>query len=236
MSNNWSNYINREFGTRIISKWVVFIFDIVITLFTYGVAYTLRYNFNTSAVSFDVFIEDIILTILVYAISFLSFKSYDGIIRHSGVADALRIIKAGLMAIIILIVLSTISKVYDFSFGITPIAIAIIHLVINVSILVFSRYGIKVFFYEVNRNKINKIPVAIYGAGRRGLSVFQAIKNDSESNFVVAAFLDDNDTKLNKTIEGVKIFSPKKMEAVIHRYQIQQLIIGIHEIEPQKKK
>ena len=25
------------------------------------------------------------------------------------------------------------------------------------------------------------------------------------------------------------------MEAVIHRYQIQQLIIGIHEIEPQKK-
>ena len=235
MSNNWSNYINREFGTRIISKWVVFIFDIVITLFTYGVAYTLRYNFNTSAVSFDVFIEDIILTILVYAISFLSFKSYDGIIRHSGVADALRIIKAGLMAIIILIVLSTISKVYDFSFGITPIAIAIIHLVINVSILVFSRYGIKVFFYEVNRNKISKIPVAIYGAGRRGLSVFQAIKNDSESNFVVAAFLDDNDTKLNKTIEGVKIFSPKKMEAVIHRYQIQQLIIGIHEIEPQKK-
>lgn len=235
MTNNWSNYINKEFGTRIISKWVVFIFDIVITLFTYGVAYTLRYNFNTTAVSFDLFIEDIIATIIIYALCFLFFKPYDGIIRHTGVADAIRLIKAGLAASSILIVISAISKQYNMSFGIIPIAITIIHLVINVSILVFSRYGIKVFFYEVNRNKINKIPVAIYGAGRRGLSVLQAIKSDSDSNFIVAAFLDDNDTKLNKTIEGVKIFSSKKLEAVINRYDIQQLIIGIHELDTQKK-
>ena len=235
MTTRWNNYINRTFSTRILSKWVVLCFDIVITIFMYSIAYILRYNFNVEAISFETYIGDTIATALVFSICFIIFKSYDGIIRHSGIADAFRLIKAGISATAILVCIALISNTYNFSFGIVPIAITIIHTVLTISILLFSRYGIKVFFYQVNKHKASPIEVIIYGAGRRGLSVLHALKNDTNTNYQVVAFLDDNESKINKTIEGVKIYASNKLTELIDKYDIEELIIGIHVIDIQKK-
>lgn len=235
MTERWNNYINREFGTRILSRWVVFGFDIIITIFTYGVAYILRYNFNVAAISFKDYLGDTFLTTLLFGICFIGFKSFDGIIRHSGIADALRLIKAGLAATLLVIIISGLSKTYHFTPGILPVAIAIIHAALSISLLIFSRYGIKVFFYQANRHKITPIPVVIYGAGRRGLSVLQALKNDTNTNYSVIAFLDDNASKINKTIEGIKIYSSKKLSTLLGKYAVEELIIGINDIDVNRK-
>ncbi len=235
MINKWNNYINQKFGARILSKWVVLCFDIIITIFTYGVAYVLRYNFNTEIISFNEFIHDSALTTIIFALSFIIFKSYDGIIRHSGIADSVRLIKSGVAATFLAILVSLISKYYQFTFGILPISISIIHVVILISILLFSRYGIKVFFYQVNRNKIKATPVIIYGAGRRGISILQALKTNTHNNYSVVAFLDDNESKIDKTIEGIRIYSPSRFAELSQRLDIKELIIGIHAMNVEKK-
>jgi len=235
MLNKWNNYINQKFGARILSKWVVLCFDIIITIFTYGVAYVLRYNFNTEIISFDEFIHDSILTTIIFAFSFIIFKSYDGIIRHSGIADSVRLIKSGVAATFLAILVSILSKYYEFAYGILPISISIIHVVLLISILLFSRYGIKVFFYQVNRNKIKAIPVIIYGAGRRGLSILQALKTNTHNNYNIVAFLDDNESKIDKTIEGIKIYSPLRFAELLKKFDVKELIIGIQAMNVEKK-
>lgn len=235
MVKNWNNYINRKFGAHILSKWVVLCFDIIITIFTYGIAYVLRYNFKTEIISFEAYMHDTILTAIAFIISFLIFKPYDGIIRHSGIADALRLVKSGITAALLIITFSLICKFNNFNFGVLPLSIAIIHTVMVISVLLFSRYGIKVFFYQVSKNKITPIPVVIYGAGRRGLSVLQAITTNTNNNYEIVAFIDDNESKIGKTIEGIKIYSPDKFIALIEKYGVKELIIGIQSLNINKK-
>ncbi len=224
---NFRNYINRTFGTRILSKWIVLCFDIVITIFTYWVAYVLRFNFNISTISFGYFVQDTALTAGIFALSFLIFKSYDGIIRHSGIADITRLIKAGLFALTICLALSIVSRYVGEQIALLPASIAIIHVVMTVSALSISRYIIKVLFYSSSKNKNQPVVVVIYGAGRRGVSVFHALRDDVKTNYQVIGFLDDNPSKINKTIEGVKIYPVSRFLELHKKFGINELIISM---------
>lgn len=235
MERRWSNYINRRFGTRILSKWIVLCFDVVITAFTYGLTYILRYNFNLELISFTQFAENALVTTIIFTIAFLGFQSYDGIIRHSGEADARRLVLAGMAATIGCLLISIAGREVDMINIILPASIAIIHASLNIAILLFSRYVIKVLFFQATRNQAAPITVLIYGAGRRGLSVLQALKRDSQHNYHVAAFLDDNAFKINKSLEGLKIHDSAKLPELLKRYHIQQLIISIHDPHPERK-
>lgn len=235
MKQNFRNYINRTFGTRILSKWIVLCFDIVVTVFTYGVAYVLRFNFNISTISFGYFVQDTALTATVFTISFLLFKSYDGIIRHSGIADITRLIKAGLFALTICLAMSIISRYVGKQIALLPASIAIIHVVLTISALSISRYIIKVLFYSSSKNKNQAVIVAIYGAGRRGVSVFHALRDDVNTNYQIIGFLDDNQSKINKTIEGIKIYPSSRFTELHKKFHINELIIGIQNpVGPQK--
>ena len=235
MAFNFSNFINRKFGTHILSKWIVLAFDIIITIFTYGLAYILRFNFNIEIISFSDFVNNTLFTAGVFAICFLIFKSYDGIIRHSGIADAQRLIKAGLTATAICIAISMVSRNFDDVFLVLPVSIAIIHVVLNISLLSFSRYVIKVLFYQSTKHNVSPVSVVIYGAGRRGVSVLNALRNDNSKNYQIVGFLDDNNSKVDKTIEGIKIYPPSKLEELLKKFSVEELIIGIHALDNYRK-
>ncbi len=229
------SYINRNFGTRILSKWIVLCFDIVITIFSYGVAYILRFNFNTASISFGHFIQDTLLTAGIFTISFLLFKSYDGIIRHSGIADIARLIKSGLFALFICLGLSILTRYVGNEVAILPASIAIIHVVLNISALTISRYIIKVLFYSSSKNKNKPVTVVIYGAGRRGISVLHALREDVKTNYQILGFLDDNLSKIDKTIEGIKIYPGNAFLDLYNKNRIDELIISIQDLENARK-
>ncbi len=235
MTDQFRNYINRTFGTRILSKWIVLCFDIVITIFTYGLAYILRFNFNAEEISFEAFVDNTLITMVLFTAAFLIFKSYDGIIRHSGMADAQRILRSGAVAITACLLVSLVARTGSYGFSVLPVSIIIIHSVLNISMLLFSRYVIKVLFYQSARNNVSPIPVIIYGAGRRGVSVLNALRNDHKKNYHIAGFLDDNMSKVDKTIEGVKIYPSAKFKSLITKFNISELIIGIHNIDSFRK-
>ncbi len=235
MTDRLSNYINKKFGSRILSKWIVLGFDVVITIVAYMLSYILRFNFNINSISFSDFINHTLVTTIIFTICYLIFKTYDGIIRHSGIADAIRLIKAGIAAIIICLTTAVIARNSDFDFALLSTSIAIIHVTSTISILVFSRYVIRVLFFQSGKNNIKPISVVIYGAGRRGTNVLNALRNDNSKNYHIAGFLDDNETKVNKTLEGVKIYRSSKFAELIRRHHIQELIIGIHLLDNNKK-
>ena len=235
MTYRLSNYINKKFGTRILSKWIVLSFDIFITAVIYIISYVLRFNFHINSISFSDFTNNVLVTTVIFTLTFLFFKTYDGIIRHSGIADAIRLIKAGITAIIICLAISIVSRTTNFNFISLPTSIAIIHVTSTISILIFSRYVIKVLFYQSTKNNISPISVIIYGAGRRGTNVLTLLRNDNSKNFNIVGFLDDNESKINKTLEGIKIYSSTKLRYLIDRFNIKELIVGIHLLDNQKK-
>jgi FlaA1/EpsC-like NDP-sugar epimerase len=207
----------------------------VITAFTYGVAYILRYNFNIEQISFSTFLDNTLLTTLIFTFTYLGFKTYDGIIRHSGEAEARRIVMSGMLATIICLGLSIAGRETGNSYITLPASIAIIHTSLNIAILLFSRYVIKVLFYQATRNNATPISVIIYGAGRRGLGVMHSLRRDTQHNYQITAFLDDNPSKFNKTMEGVRIYNSTKLPDLLRRFVVKELIISIEHPDPVNK-
>lgn len=230
------NLVNQVLGTRILSKWIVLGFDIMVTMFTYCLAYILRHNFDTQEISFNIFVRDLTLVTTLYTITFLIFRSYEGIIRHSGIADTIRIVKAGIVATLITVLVATLSRYFVVGVPVMPTSIAIIHFIFNISLLVLSRYGIKVLFYQSSKQSmLPEVNVIIYGAGRGGVNTLRALKEDMFKEYKVCAFIDDSPEKVNKFLEGVKIYPVSKIAQLIKKYEVIECIIADDEITHEVK-
>jgi len=225
------NLVHQFLGTRILSKWIVLGFDLMVTMFTYCLAYILRYNFNTEEIPFHTFMRDITLVTILYAITFILFRSYEGIIRHSGIADTIKLVKAGILATASTIFIATLSKYFVIGVAIMPTSIAIIHFILNIALLILSRYGIKVLFYQSSKQgMLHEVNVMIYGAGRGGVNTLRALKEDLYKEYHVVAFVDAAPEKINKFLEGVKIYPVAKMAQLIKKYEVVECIIADDDI------
>ena len=78
------------------------------------------------------------------------------------------------------------------------------------------------FFSERKSNNQN---VLIYGAGEAGIQLFNAIKNDSETNII--AFLDDNPNKQGRFIDNLKIYDPKLLRKLINENEVNEILLAI---------
>ncbi|MBC8046647.1 MAG: polysaccharide biosynthesis protein [Fimbriimonadaceae bacterium] len=199
----------------------------MVTIFTYCVAYILRYNFRTDEIHFNIFVRDLTLITTLYTITFILFKSYEGIIRHSGVADTIKLVRAGIAASVFTILVSTLSKYFSPEVHVLPASIAIIHFILNIVLLALSRYGIKVLFYQSGKQSmLPTLSVIIYGADRGGVNTLRALKEDMFKNYKVCAFIDDDKEKINKYLEGVKVYPVSKISNLVKNFRITECIIA----------
>ena len=119
--------------------------------------------------------------------------SYKGIIRHTGVRDAFNIVIAASIIAFVLVITIVINRTFNYSLGFTfPISIIIIHLLLNITILIASRFIFKVVYANLVSNVEKSSKVLIYGAGDLGLITYNALKEDTNHNYDIVAFIDDN--------------------------------------------
>jgi FlaA1/EpsC-like NDP-sugar epimerase len=217
------------------SRWVVLIIDIILICISFILAYTVRFNaslnFDTESLYYQIpFIAFIAL------ISFLSVGSYRGIVRHTGTRDAFNVFVGvtllSMITISIILINTTFKIVPSFTI---PKSIVIIHYLISILVLVISRYVFKAFF-EIMSTELSTITnVLIYGAGNSGLITYGALNRDTKNKYEVVGFIDDDEKKIGKKIDRVKIYNgPKIDQNFITNKHINEIIISIQKIKPDK--
>ncbi|GAA4515054.1 nucleoside-diphosphate sugar epimerase/dehydratase [Sphingobacterium thermophilum] len=101
--------------------------------------------------------------------------------------------------------------------------------------LVTYRTSIKVFFqYSKTAKKVKK-NVVVFGAGEMGIAVKRTFDHDLTTNKIIVGFLDDNPSKIGKSIDGVRIYKSDKLIEVINRLSVDELIIATPAIHPDRK-
>ena len=117
-----------KYSNRFLSKWVVLIFDVFVSMMMMLVATVLRFNFEYSRIDANSLETHTFFTGLVYALGFLFTQSFAGIIRHTSINDAARIIRGAFFAFFGLMMLSTVYAVlgYQSAYAI-PRSIVIVH-------------------------------------------------------------------------------------------------------------
>ena len=103
----------------------------------------------------------------------------------------------------------------------------------------FLNYGIqnlvKTIYQELKNPTRDKQLVIIYGAGESGLITKRAIDRDANTRFKVTAFIDDDEAKEGKTVEGIRIFHTSELDQLLMANNIAHLIISIQNVAAEKK-
>ncbi len=219
---------------NIVPRWIIFLLDLVICSASISLAFLIRYNLSFAEISFKDLTGNILILALINTVVFINFRTYAGIIRYTGVQDALRIFYAILVSTSILffinLVLSNSRSVYFFS-TVTLIINALISFLFLISYRVIVKYS----FTYLRNYKMDRKNVIIYGAGHAGFATKRVLEHDSKSFVSIVSFIDDDQKKIGKVVDGIKIRSTKELQRIAASQEIDEIIIAVFDLAPAKK-
>lgn len=222
----------QKISNRYASKWLVMLFDLSIVAFTFVAAYIIRFNFK---LDFDIVVmfKQIPFVTLAAMLSFFIVGSYKGVVRFTGFKDVVNIIIGVNILATILIVSTFFSRRYNYD-GIFNVSgsIIYIHLLLNILFLVGFKLFVKSIYNKLMEDFETQKRVLIFGAGNAGMITYDAITNDPKNSHKVIAFIDDNDGKIGKKINTLRVHSLKDItQKFITKNEIEEVIISIQNIK-----
>ena len=179
---------------------------------------------------------------LIYTLCFLNFKTYKGVVKKTGLKDAENVFVSNTTAFLILFCISFIfrqfleQKISTSSSLISTFrmsySVIFVHLFITTVAMVIARLYYKwIYDYFFSKNKTIE-RVLIYGAGDSGLITRDILQNETQYNYKVIGFIDDNQSKIGTFIDGIKIYSIHDInDKFIDRNDISEIIISIQNIK-----
>jgi FlaA1/EpsC-like NDP-sugar epimerase len=220
----------------IIPSWLILLKDVLIVLFSFSFAYTLRYNFQLKDDSLLAMYFQLRLIGMYALVVFFLLGLHKGLIRHTGLRDAVLIVKA-VFLITCAMLISNILVNYNLVPAIfrVPHSIVILFFALASTLIVLIRGSVRLFYNWLHAGgKLTR--VLIYGAGTAGMITKNVLHADKSRNTEVFAFIDDNPAITGKTIEGVMVYptSVLKREFIDH-YGIAEIVFCIHNIEKEQK-
>ena len=212
----YSNIINYLLGFSRLRKTLLLIFaDYLLLAICFLLSLSVRINglyYPTSETILVILISPVIGIAIFYFCglyqSFTRFTSF-----HSIKITMIGISLYSAIWFLVVLFLGNIVKPYDF-------------LIINWLLTVFSIGGIRFIARNLLKQSVLKLKkVMIYGAGYAGTQLQSAISHDNSIKLV--GFVDDDSSKQNLFINGVRVFSPKNIEEQINKRGVQEILVAI---------
>jgi FlaA1/EpsC-like NDP-sugar epimerase len=219
---------------NIVPRWIIFILDLGVCLLSLIIAYFLKFNLDLSELSFVEVSRNILILTIINCIVFFNVKTYSGIIRYTSAQDTFRILFAVLISngIFFFLNLGVIAFKHDPYISNTVI---IVNGLTSFLILITYRVMIKYFFLYIKNLNLDKRKVIIYGAGEAGLATKRTLDHDNKINKTIIAFVDDDERKVGKTIDGIKILAGSKLESLIKEHEVDEIIFAAYTIPNERK-
>ncbi|MHA8083814.1 polysaccharide biosynthesis protein [Aquirufa sp. A-Brett2-15D] len=229
----------RKYSNRFLSRWLVLVFDLLIVLFSFSIATLLRMNFQLTEIDFSIFASQLVFVLGLRLLGFLYFQSYAGIIRHTSIEDAILILKAVFVGSLGAVVVSALIRNtlgFEHVFNLSA-SILIIDFFICLFWMIILRFFVKSFYESFINQFKPTIGVLIYGAGYTGMLTKNVFQTDRSTNYKILGFIDDNESKIGKTIEGIKVYSlPEVLDKFIGSNDGLEVIMAINNMSAKSKR
>lgn len=220
---------------NIVPRWIIFLIDITVCNFCMIFAYLIGHNLDFDRISVQELYSNLLVLSAVNTLVFLNFRSYVGIVRYTGVQDAIRVSLSLLVSVVMLALLSFVTVVNGSTFISLPVATLIIYSLFSFLGLISYRVIVKYGFSYLRNFKLDPKYVIIYGAGEAGLATKRVLEHDPASKVKVLAYVDDNPRKSGKVIDGVRIIDYKDLDGLLKSQQIDEMVISTFSVPPTRK-
>jgi FlaA1/EpsC-like NDP-sugar epimerase len=219
------------------ARIVEFIFAdilLIVAVIWIGMKFVLRQNL------FDIenFYYIIALFVLVKILMLAIFGQYNLVLDFVGFIEAFRLFISVIASnlIIYLIYLCIDSSRFPFYFFvlITPLEY-LSFIVLRFLKRIINRF--KVFYTNPKERKRHLINTLVIGAGSGGKLVLDEITKNQNLKNKIVAFVDDSEEKIKKRLNGIPILGPiSNSLEYVEKYNIQEVIIAIANIKPERLK
>jgi len=211
---------------RINPRWLIFMIDMSISLFSILLAISLRFNFYILQSEYLDWGRPVLLVLGVRFISFYISRVYAGIVRYTGTKDIFRILLVNAIGSSFLILLGVINTFFFGGDYLVPFSIIIIDFIASVCFMMLFRFTVKLIYMEFSHFGNKKINVIIFGSKELAVLARRVLQADLNSHYKVVAFISTSELTLGKQLEGVNVYSVEDLEKVIIMYNADQLIFA----------
>ena len=219
---------------NILPRWIIFLIDIAICACSLILAFLIRNNLNFETISLRELSGELLILTLINAIVFVNFRTFSGIIRYTGIQDAIKIFTALVMSTTVLFFISLVAANSGGNLIFSNVTL-IVYALISFPAMISYRVLVKFGFSYLRNYKMDRKIVVIYGAGEAGFATKRVLEHDPKSNVQIVAFLDDNPRKLDKVVDGIKIVHPGHLQLLNRSTPIHELIIANFSLSPARK-
>lgn len=218
----------------ILPRWVIILIDLVVLFASALIGYLLRFNFSIEQIKSYNPVIGILVLCGFGALSIIITKSYAGIVRFTGIDDAIRIFYTSVLNLGIASLINLL-YFYNFTYNLIPYSVILIYFFVSFLFLLYYRLLVKSVFMYFKSGTKEKKHIAIFGAGQIGILTKQALESDPSGKSKVVAFFEDDSNKAGKSISGVSIYEAGELERRIEQLSISELIIAIRNLSPERK-
>jgi FlaA1/EpsC-like NDP-sugar epimerase len=218
----------------IVPKFVILLLDLGATVTALFIAILIQQNVSLAATNWEHMLNATFLILLVNALVFTSTKSYTGIVRYTGVQDALRIAIAVGMSSFVILVINTVALGISTILSLTTLVISL-YTIFSFLFLISYRVLVKYLFAYAKNYKMQKKSVVIFGAAATGVATQRVLENDGLANIQVIAFIDDDRKKGSKNLNGAPILSFNEFKEMAAIKPVDELIIATYTIPTKRK-
>ena len=175
--------------------------DILIAILAWVLAYYLRFNFDIPVPFTLTLWQNLAWVLPIQVLTFLGFGLYQGVWRFASIPDLSRILKAIIVATLIVVAVLVMAK----PFGVVPRSV----LILNPILLLLAMGGSR-FFYRAwkeyrlyGTTHLHGKPVLLLGAGEAAVALVKDLSRSKE--WQVVGLLDDDMAVKGKQLLGVKV-------------------------------
>lgn len=219
---------------NIVPRWVIFLIDLSLTLLALLLAKVIKHNFIVSDIDTPALYNAVVAVTLVNTFVFINIKTYSGIVRYTSAQDSFRVLVSVLASSTALFFLNALYVSVTEKYFLSAIGL-IIYSLISFLFLITYRVMIKYFFMYIKNISLDLRKVIIYGAGEAGLATKRTFDHHQKINKIIVAFVDDDERKIGKTIDGVKILSTDSLRQLIREHEVDEVIFASYAIPLERK-
>jgi FlaA1/EpsC-like NDP-sugar epimerase len=218
----------------IVPRSLIFSIDIVLSIISLVFGKVLKNNFILSQINVLALYRSILFLFFVNLIVFASVRIYAGIVRYTSAQDSMRILVAVVLSsfFIFLVNAAAVSLGYMPFISMTTV---IMYALFCFSSLISYRFLVKFFFIYIKNLKLDKVRVIIYGAGEAGMATKRTFDHDQQFNKNILAFVDDDERKVGKMIDGIRILDARNLEKLIVEHEVDEIIFASYTIPLERK-
>ena len=210
-------------------RWIIFAIDVSIVLLACAITQVIVISLNVKLYpTLSVYLQYAFI-LLINAFSFIFFKTYSGIIRHSTFIDGVKLLVATSASYLTLMVVNYSFQIITDNKILLSTGLFITY-VISFLLLFLFRILVKNIFETylqvIDTNQLTR--VVIYGADANAISVANALKTEKPSRFNVIAFVNKfKQDKTNKSILNLPIINQTKgIHIILKSVNAEALIIA----------